>query len=267
MSDQPNQAESVAQPATVATPPLLSGVAPARAGSSDTLVQRRAVALAEIVLCSSVPTQLAIALILRFAGWTPLDETGQLSLRYVMALSLADFLLLLALMVGLTRAHGDSAVELWLGHRPPGREALVGVALIPAIFLVAVVLMNSLRVIAPGLHNVTDNPLEHLARTPAQAALFGLVAIFAGGVREELQRAFLLRRFDDLGGPIVGVILLSVGFGIGHIVQGWDAVLTTGAMGAFWAVIYLRRGSAIAPVVSHAGFNSLEILRVLAGGQ
>jgi membrane protease YdiL (CAAX protease family) len=94
-----------------------------------------------------------------------------------------------------------------------------------------------------------------------------VVAIMAGGVREELQRAFLLRRFErHLGGAAVGVAVLSVGFGLGHIVQGWDAVVTTGLLGAFWAVVYLRRRSTIAPVVSHAGFNSLEVLRVAVFG-
>ena len=94
-----------------------------------------------------------------------------------------------------------------------------------------------------------------------------MVAIFAGGVREELQRAFLLRRFEQhLGGAVVGVVVLSVAFGLGHIVQGWDAVVTTGLLGAFWAVLYLRRRSAVAPLVSHAGFNTLEVLRVAIWG-
>jgi membrane protease YdiL (CAAX protease family) len=93
--------------------------------------------------------------------------------------------------------------------------------------------------------------------------MFALVAIIAGGIREELQRAFLLRRFErSLGGAAVGVVVLSVAFGLGHYTQGWDAVITTGALGAFWAVVYLRRRSSVAPIISHAGFNSLEILRV-----
>ena len=32
-------------------------------------------------------------------------------------------------------------------------------------------------------------------------------------------------------------------------------------MSAIWAIVYLRRRSAIAPMVSHAGFDALEILR------
>jgi membrane protease YdiL (CAAX protease family) len=229
--------------------------------------QRRLTAVGEILLCSSVPTQLAIATLLRLAGLAPDDQSGGLSLRFVFVLSVLDTLLLVGLMVALTRAHGESVAALWLGSRSIGREALVGVLLVPAVFVMVVILLNVLRLVAPWLHNVPTNPLEQLAATPGQATLFAVVAILAGGVREELQRAFLLQRFvRHLGGPVVGVIVLSVAFGIGHIVQGWDAVITTGLLGAFWAVLYLRRGSSIAPLVSHAGFNALEVLRVAVVG-
>jgi membrane protease YdiL (CAAX protease family) len=224
-------------------------------------------AIAEIILCSSVPTQLALGALLGFAGMEPLDVEGRLSLPFVLALSIGDTLLLIALMVMLTRAHGDSVSGLWLGRRRPLREIGYGLLLIPVVFTMVVLLLNGLRLVAPWLHNVPTNPLEELASTPGQAALFAVVAIFAGGVREELQRAFLLRRFErHLGGALVGVIVLSVGFGLGHIVQGWDAVITTGVLGAFWAAVYLRRRSSIAPLISHAGFNSLEVLRVATFG-
>jgi membrane protease YdiL (CAAX protease family) len=55
-------------------------------------------------------------------------------------------------------------------------------------------------------------------------------------------------------------VVLSTAFGLGHLLQGRDAAIATGAMGAFWAVVYLRRRSSVAPMVSHALFNSLEVL-------
>lgn len=230
-------------------------------------LQQRAAAAAEVLLCSSIPTQVLLGGLLRAAGWPPLDADGQLSLPFVLILSIGDTLLLIGLMVLLTRAHGGSVSALWLGHRPATREALVGALLIPVVFLMVVVLLNVLRITAPWLHNVPSNPLEPLAGTPGQAAIFAVVAIVAGGVREELQRAFLLERFErHLGGATVGVLVLSAGFGLGHIVQGWDAVVTTGMLGAFWAVLYLRRRSAVAPLVSHSGFNTLEVLRVAIFG-
>jgi uncharacterized protein len=223
----------------------------------------RLTAIAEILVCSSVPTQVLIASCLRLAGFRPFDEAGQLSLAFVVTLSIADTVVLVALMVGLTLAHGERVSDLWLGRRPSAREAALGMLLIPVVFLLVVVLLNVLMAIAPWLHNVPTNPLEQMAGTASGAAILAVVAILAGGVREELQRAFLLRRFEQhLGGAVVGVVLLSIAFGLGHSVQGWDAVITTGLLGAFWAVLYLRRRSAVAPVVSHAGFNTLEVLRV-----
>jgi membrane protease YdiL (CAAX protease family) len=65
---------------------------------------------------------------------------------------------------------------------------------------------------------------------------------------------------------VVGVVVLGVGFGLEHIVPGWDAVITAGLLGVFWSIIYLWRRSVIAPVVSHSGFNSLEVLRVALAG-
>jgi membrane protease YdiL (CAAX protease family) len=242
-------------------------VAPA-APLGATPVQARVIAIAEILLCSSVPTQLLITFVLMSAGWPAVDASGQYSLPFVLTLSLADTVLLIALMVLLTRAHGQRPADLWIGSRPVKREAIRGLLLVPIVFLLVVILLNALRALAPWLHSVPENPLEQLARGgPWDAAMFGLVAIFAGGVREELQRAFMLKRFEDhLGGAVAGVLVLSTAFGLGHWVQGLDAVITTGALGAFWAVVYLRRRSSVAPVVSHAGFNSLEILRVAVTG-
>jgi membrane protease YdiL (CAAX protease family) len=232
-----------------------------------TPAQRRVIAIGEVLLCSSVPTQIAIGAFLGLVGLKPFGPDGQFSLPFVLFLSIADTLVLIALMVLLTRAHGDNARALWLGDRPVAREAVFGALLVPAVFLMVVVVLNVLQLLAPWLHNVPTNPLEQLAATPGQAAILAIVVILAGGVREELQRAFVLHRFAHyLGGPVVGVIVLSVAFGAGHWMQGWDAVLTTGLLGAFWAVLYLRRGSSVAPIVSHSGFNALEVLRVAIVG-
>jgi membrane protease YdiL (CAAX protease family) len=114
---------------------------------------------------------------------------------------------------------------------------------------------------------VPTNPFETLAAGGyGEAAMMGVISIVAGGLREELQRAFLLRRFEQhLGGAAVGIVVLSTAFGLGHVMQGWDAVVTTGLLGAFWGLIYLWRRSSIAPILSHAGFNSIEVLRVAIG--
>ncbi len=256
------------------TPDALAGFS----GAADTPspapspARERLIAAGEIVLCSGIPTQLVLGGVLALAGWAPLTTSSgalQLSLPFVLTISLADTILLIVLMVVLMRAHGESATALWLGDRPLKWEVLLGIVYVPLIVISVVILLNGLRLFVPWLHNVETNPLEQLASNGAMnAAMFALVAILAGGVREELQRAFLLHRFEQhLGGAGVGVIVTSVAFGALHYVQGWDATITTGALGFFWALVYLRRRSSVAPVVSHAGFNSLEILRIALVGK
>jgi len=230
--------------------------------------RERATAVLEILLCSSIPTQLAIGALLRLAGIPSTDAAGHLSLTFVLTLSLADTALLILMMIFFMHVHGETARATWFGTSHFLREALIGLATVPMVFVAVGIVLNAIRLFAPSLHNVENNPLEQLAATPGQAAAFSLVAIIAGGVREELQRAFMLRRFEQyLGGATLGVWVLSIAFGLGHVMQGWDAVVTTATLGAFWAWMYLQRRNSIAPIVSHAGFNSLEILRVALIGQ
>jgi membrane protease YdiL (CAAX protease family) len=118
------------------------------------------------------------------------------------------------------------------------------------------------RQFAPSLRNVPENPLQGLLGTQSGLLMFLFVVIVAGGIREELQRAFLLHRFrGDLGQPWMGVFITSLAFGMGHTLQGLDAAIITGLLGALWGVMYVVRGSAVASMVSHSLFNSSELLR------
>jgi membrane protease YdiL (CAAX protease family) len=222
-----------------------------------------------MTLCSSLPTQLLISWLLARAGFSPLRANGQLVLGFVATLSLLDTAVLVALMVFFLRRRGEQPSRLWLGRTVPlYREALTGLLHVPLVFLLGTMLLLAMRALTPQLHNVDVNPFEVMAGgSTLDAVLLLLVAIVAGGLREELQRAFLLDRFErHLGPGWLGVVLLSIAFGLGHLLQGRDAAVATGAMGAFWAVVYLRRRSSVAPIVSHAAFNSVEVLRIIVLG-
>ncbi len=217
--------------------------------------------LGEVVLCSGYPTQLAIGGLLHLAGLEAITPDGGLSLPFLAWTGALDTVLLLALIVWLTRRRGDSVKRLFFGQRPPLREGLLGVALAPAVLGLITLTMLVIQVVAPGLRTVPENPLEALARSREGLLILLAMVTLAGGVREELQRAFLLDRFrEDLGGARIGLLVTSVGFGVGHLLQGWDAVIVTGLLGLVWGVIYLRRGSTIAPMVSHALANALQVI-------
>jgi membrane protease YdiL (CAAX protease family) len=228
----------------------------------------RAVAAIEVLLCSDVVTQLAIGGTLTALGYQARTPSGQLSIGYVVALSLGDAVLLVGLIFALLYAHGERPGEVFLGRRRVLSEAVLGLWLIPITFGIALTVILTVRRFAPSLHNVEQNPLQGLLGSPRDAWWFALVVLVAGGLREEIQRAFLLHRFDRwLGGSAVGLIVTSVAFGAGHYdIQGLDAGIATGLLGAFWAAVYLRRRSSVAPIVSHASFDLLQIVQFLGIG-
>lgn len=219
------------------------------------------VALIEVLLCSGFPTQLLIVTGLRVAGMQPQDASGALSLPFFGALAALDTILLVGLVFLFLLARGESPRAIFLGPRRPAREAAIGTLLVPIVFIFVVMLVGGLRLIAPWLQTVPQNPLGALLDTPGEAAIFAVVVVVAGGLREEIQRAFILHRFEQsLGGALVGLVLFSLMFGFGHLDQGADVAITTAALGLFWGALYLLRRSIIAPAVSHAGFNLLQVI-------
>ena len=224
--------------------------------------------LIEVVLCSGFPTQLALSALLAAAGFPVLTPSGEPTFGYIVTVTLLDVLVVLALVTTFLHARDETVRELVLGTRPPQREAALGAMLTPPIVVGAVAGLLLIGWLAPGLRNVPDNPFGPMLETPGRALVFALVVVLAGGLREELQRAFILRRFDQhLGGGWLGLVVFSIAFGLGHAVQGWDTVIVTGGLGALWGALYLTRGSAVAAMVSHTGFNLTQIALAVFGAQ
>lgn len=222
-------------------------------------------ALIEVLLCSGFPTQLALGMMLTRLGFGP---AGGFQIGFVAPLLLADTAILLGLIAFFLHAHREKPSDVLLGPGPWQQELRAAVPMVFKAYGIAIAVLLTIAAIAPWLHTVEQNPLQNLLRAPGDAALFALLVVVAGGIREEVQRAFILRRFGQyLGGPAVGLIVSSVGFGLGHLVQGADAAIATGLLGAFWGAGYLRRRSVVAPAVSHAAFDLMQIAVFLATGR
>jgi membrane protease YdiL (CAAX protease family) len=218
-------------------------------------------AIVEIVLCSGVPSQFAITYLIALAGFSPLDG-GHLSFGYVTTLLMLDAIMMIGMIFWFLHRHGERARDVFLGPRPTRHEVWLGIPMTAVVFMLALLVLSTTQRILPSLHNVPENPLQQLIATRSQAFVFAIVATIAGGLREEIQRAFIIHRFaQHLGGEKVGLILYSVIFGLGHSLQGWDAVVTTTILGLFWGYVYVSRRSIVAPVVSHSGFNAAEIFQ------
>jgi membrane protease YdiL (CAAX protease family) len=226
------------------------------------LPARRLGAAVEVALCSGIPSQVVIITVMQGFGMKLQTGDGHLSPPFIFALSLIDAMLVVGLVVLFLRSHHESIREVLFGKRRLFAEALLGLAILPAIFMFVVLAVFVILLVAPQLHNVVRNPLEDMMRTRGDAIIFAVVVTFAGGVREEVQRGFILHRFGGyLGGVWWGLALYSVLFGLGHFEQGYDAMIATGLLGAVWGVVYIVRRSIVAPVVSHAGFDLAQLLK------
>jgi membrane protease YdiL (CAAX protease family) len=100
-------------------------------------------------------------------------------------------------------------------------------------------------------------------RNPWNLAAWLPIGVLGGGVVEELQRIFVLTRFEKwLGRPglIVGVVSSSAMFGHGHLYQSVGTAIATMVSGAVLSLVYLRRRSALEPMAAHAFSDVLAML-------
>jgi membrane protease YdiL (CAAX protease family) len=238
-----------------AAPPVLAAPAPSLSRLSAAL---------QVVIVSGIPTQVVTAALLAFVLRMPLLEGNRVSFQFIAVASLVDtavVALLIRLFLSLSR---EDSQDVFVGRRPVIGEVLRGLAYLPVVFLGVTTLVLAIRAVAPWMHNVETSPFEAFLTTPQQAAIFLVVVVLAGGVREELQRAFILHRFDQrLGGARVGLGLFTLAFGAFHVDQGYDVALAITCLGLFWGLAYIRRRSAILPMVNHASFNATQVMQIM----
>lgn len=145
----------------------------------------------------------------------------------------------------------------WTKHVKVGLA--IGLAMFVTLNVALVSVMNSL-IPNPS----AGGPSVMLFFKQARNLLVWLpIGIFGGGVVEEIERIFILTRFEKwLGQPglIIGVVLSSVMFDFGHLYQGFGAAISTAVSGVVFAVVFLRRRSALEPIVAHAFSDVLAIL-------
>ena len=134
----------------------------------------------------------------------------------------------------------------------------------PVLFIGVGVTVLLTRKLLPWTHDVSLSPFEGLLRRPVDILWFGVVVVVAGGIREEVQRAFLLRRFESsLGGSTVGLIVVSVSSvcaqaaRVGCRDRDGRARLHVG-------MAVPAPAQRVAPIVSHAGYDLAQILQAVA---
>lgn len=216
-------------------------------------------ALFEVLILSGPLSSLLAGLILyTFNGKKPPDPLESAKTLSVFILLESGIAFLILAVILKTRRETISSLGL---HRHRWKSRLAtGLALVPCLFLLNGVVAMVFKAYFPQYY-LEKNPLTQLIQTPQQLVLLIFSALVAGGIKEELQRAFILTRFRlYLGGAGLGLVLWSIGFGAGHYAQGVQGIATAGLYGLIFGIVYLRSGSLIAPIVAHSTYDSLVLL-------
>src|SRR5437660_1485193 len=116
----------------------------------------RVIAFLEVVICSDFLTQIALGGTMSVLGFRPYLQ-GRLSVGYVVGLSLADSILLVALILILLHAHGERPRDVLLGRRPLITEVVAGAPMVLIALSIALAVLAAVQRFLPSLHTVEHN--------------------------------------------------------------------------------------------------------------
>lgn len=98
----------------------------------------------------------------------------------------------------------------------------------------------------------TSLPSFLLAKGIGQSLLASLLVVIVAAAEETIFRGYLILRLKAVTAhPAAAVVLSAVIFALGHGYEGSAGVVTVGAMGLVFALVYLWRQSLVAPMVMH----------------
>lgn len=188
-----------------------------------------------------------------------ISVTGNLpkASMYIISFGIVSFLIVLFLL----RRSGESFNDLGftkerlLGQL--GKGALFGLL----IFILSTFLINP--IVEAIFPKSESDSIVKLFATPGNIILLAFLSVFKGGFLEEFFRIFELTRFEKTFGKTGLVIALtgsSFAFGLGHAYQGMSGIASTAITGLLFALVYLRKRSAIEAISAHTMFDWIALI-------
>ncbi len=221
----------------------------------------RLATLAEIFLISGIATDFLALVLLSACTGVPVGEVTRHSWPLFLLMTTSTFLIiaLAILMQRFSTGHADLKIPI----RPPKGfvvETGICLLLLPGLLVLTVALRWAVEAVFPSTA-LPVNPILSLLKTPGDLALFLFSGVAAGGLREEVQRAFIIVRGKGVfHAPLTVLAVWSVVFGLSHHVQGWSAVIVTAVLGFCLGLIYIWRENLYASFLSHSLYNVAVLL-------
>jgi len=160
-------------------------------------------------------------------------------------------LALVALIAFFLWRNGESPERIGWTPKHEWTDIVLGVLLFPLVFFAAGLLNNLLQ--RAGFSGPSAPAMATLIpRGEAEFALAILLVIIVAISEEFIFRGYLIRRFASITRHVGWAVLLSsIIFALGHGYQGAAGVISIGFIGLVFALVYVWRGSLMAPVIMH----------------
>ena len=179
--------------------------------------------------------------------------------------TMANDLALFALIVFFLWRNGEGDARIGLTWKNGWSDVILGVFLFSVVFIVAGFLDAFLRRL--GFSGPSTAMMKELMPRGMWQVLLGVVLVTVVALAEEtIFRGYLIHRLSNLTGSMVAaVIISSVIFALPHVYEGVAGAITVGVMGLMFALVYVWRGSLVAPIVAHfmQDFIGIVLLPVL----
>jgi membrane protease YdiL (CAAX protease family) len=132
------------------------------------------------------------------------------------------------------------------------REIMLGIVLFLPVFFAAGALDSALRQ-AGFSAPATPLPAFEDVKGLREIILAFIMVCVVAVAEETIFRGYLLLRFREglKITPLAAALLSSVIFSLGHGYEGTSGVVTVGFIGLMFALVYLWRGSLVAPMIMH----------------
>ena len=164
--------------------------------------------------------------------------------------------------------NGEPVKRIGWTSRNCAKCVALGILLFPLLFVGAMLLefvFLHLGLSAPSTPQPSSLSFTGWIEMPLAVVLVIVVAI----AEETIFRGYLILRFVAIGRNVPAAALLSsFVFSLGHGYEGSAGLATVGIMGLVFAVVYLRTGSLIAPIIMHflQDFISIVLAPMIGAG-